>query len=56
MHSDGLDGSTGAAGWLPLDPTLMGEARATLPAFSLHLPGPWRDWVEAVAGFSPRRR
>ncbi len=34
--------------WLPLDNSLLGEGRPTLPTFPLHLlPGRWRTWVEA---------
>ncbi len=37
-----------AADWPSLDPSLLGEARPTPPAFPLHLlPGRWRTWVEA---------
>src|SRR3984893_16867102 len=33
--------------WLPLDHSLLGEARPKPPAFPLHLlPGRWRTWVE----------
>ena len=33
--------------WPSLDPSLLGEARPTPPAFPLHLlPGRWRTWVE----------
>ena len=36
------------ADWPPLDRTLLGEVRPTLPTFPLHLlPGRWRTWVEA---------
>ncbi|MCX7362338.1 MAG: DUF3987 domain-containing protein [Alphaproteobacteria bacterium] len=36
------------ADWPPLDGSLLGEARPTLPIFPLHvLPGRWRTWVDA---------
>ena len=36
------------AEWPPLDRTLLGEVRPTLPTFPLNLlPGRWRTWVDA---------
>ena len=49
MPLDELKNSTQpTADWLPLDRSLLGEARPAPPAFPLHLlPGRSRTWVEA---------
>lgn len=51
MISDALNNfSLPPANWPPLDPSLLGDARPTPPAFPLPLlPGRWRAWVEDSA-------